>query len=70
MEYTYTEFINSYGLRIMMTDCPLYEEDPCICDSYGEPKGQCMNCGGLWIGHQLSALPVEEQEFVREVQEG
>jgi hypothetical protein len=26
--------------------CANYIEDTAICDSYGEPKGQCANCGG------------------------
>ena len=46
----------------MKTSCTNYIEDPCICDSQGDPKGQCANCGWKWYDHAPSALPDEPTE--------
>lgn len=35
----------------MKTNCKNYVEDPCVCDDFGEPKGQCMSCGYKWYEH-------------------
>jgi len=32
--------------------CVNYTEDKSICDSYGEPKGQCLNCGAKDYEHE------------------
>ncbi len=32
--------------------CINYIEDKSICDSYGEPKGQCLNCGAKDYEHK------------------
>lgn len=32
--------------------CINYIEDKSICDSYGEPKGQCLNCGAKDYEHE------------------
>jgi hypothetical protein len=32
--------------------CINYVEDKSICDSYGEPKGQCLNCGAKDYEHK------------------
>lgn len=32
--------------------CINYIEDESICDSYGEPKGQCLNCGAKDYEHE------------------
>ena len=32
--------------------CVNYTEDKSICDSYGEPKGQCLNCGAKDYEHK------------------
>jgi hypothetical protein len=43
----------------MKTDCKNFVEDQAICDSQGDPKGQCVNCGYKWDDHDQSALPPE-----------
>lgn len=37
-------------------DCSAYVEDMAVCDDTGEPKGQCLNCGGKWHEHRLEVL--------------
>lgn len=34
-----------------MEACNNYIEDSAICDSFGEPKGQCV-CGWKWLEHK------------------
>lgn len=44
--------------------CPGFAEDPCVCDSQGEPKGQCANCGdheGQHVAPSVS-VPVPQAE--------
>lgn len=55
-------------MLVMMTDCQDYIEDPCICYDFGEPKGQCRNCGYAWYEHDVSVLPEEYQEQARQIQ--
>lgn len=43
-----------------LNTCGEYHEDSAICDSLGEPKGQCVHCGDKWYAHRNEALPPEE----------
>lgn len=43
----------------MKTNCKDYVEDPFVCDSQGEPKGQCCNCGYKWYDHDPAVIPPE-----------
>jgi hypothetical protein len=64
-----TEYTNSWGKRIIMTDCVEYWEDPFICDDVGEPKGQCGSCGHKWYEHELDALPLIARTSALEIQD-
>lgn len=33
--------------------CFDYVEDTAICDGAGDPKGQCVHCGGPWHEHPV-----------------
>ena len=55
--------------KITIVECPVYLEDSSVCDSEGETKGQCRNCGAKWYEHDLNALPILEQQGAREIQE-
>ncbi len=40
------------SLLTWVEPCVNYVEDKSICDSYGEPKGQCLNCGAKDYEHE------------------
>lgn len=54
--------------KIFLVRCDKYIEDPCICDSTGETKGQCVNCGAKWYEHNLSVLSGEDYDSAKQIQ--
>lgn len=48
--------------------CRNYIEDQCVCYDFGEPKGQCANCGYKWYDHKLESLPEEDRESAARIQ--
>jgi nucleoside 2-deoxyribosyltransferase len=52
----------------MINDCNQYVEDPSVTCDFGEPKGQCGNCGDKWYNHRLETLPYDERESAAEHQ--
>jgi len=51
-----------------MNSCNHYEEDSCVCDDMGEPKGQCVHCGDKWYNHPLNSLSGEDLESAIAIQ--
>lgn len=46
--------------------CSAFVEDPFVCYDFGEPKGQCANCGFKDTDHEKSAMPPEPENFTDE----
>ena len=56
-------------VKITLIHCREYAEDPAICDSTGEPKGQCRRCGNKWYEHPLDVIPRgPDQDSAKQIQ--
>lgn len=56
-------------MKMELVDCSNYVEDPCICDSCGEPKGQCARCGAKWFEHRPDAISdIDDRKSAEEIQ--
>lgn len=54
--------------KIILVRCDEYKEDTCVCDSQGEPKGQCVNCGAKWYEHNLGLLFGDDRKSAERIQ--
>jgi len=68
MKHVAEQFEFTFMDKIHLIDCAEYHEDPYVCDSGGEPKGQCAICGAKWFEHVITALPLEEIESALKIQ--
>ncbi len=42
-----------------LVDCSEFIEDQNVCFDFGEPKGQCLNCGSKWYQHNPNVISDE-----------